>query len=61
MFELDHSYLESVVEAIRRDFGFEPVVDHFAIFGQCETHEAAARPKRRLERRELSEQNIDCV
>ncbi len=33
--ELDHRYLAGVAEAIRRDFDFEPVFDHFAIFGLC--------------------------
>ncbi len=33
--ELDHGYLDGVAEAIRRDFGFEPILDHFAIFGLC--------------------------
>ena len=32
---LDHSYLAAAAEAIRRDFGFDPIFDHFAIFGLC--------------------------
>jgi Fur family ferric uptake transcriptional regulator len=32
---LDHSYLAGVAEAIRRDLGFDPIFDHFAIFGLC--------------------------
>jgi len=32
---LDHSYLAGAAEAIRRDFGFDPIFDHFAIFGLC--------------------------
>jgi len=32
---LDHSYLAEAAEAIRRDFGFDPIFDHFAIFGLC--------------------------
>jgi Fur family transcriptional regulator, ferric uptake regulator len=32
---LDHSYLDAAADAIRRDFGFEPIFDHFAIFGLC--------------------------
>jgi len=32
---LDHSYLAPAAEAIRRDFGFDPIFDHFAIFGLC--------------------------
>ena len=34
--ELDHTYLATSSEAIRRDFDFEPIFDHFAIFGWCE-------------------------
>lgn len=53
--DLEHSYLEPVDEAIRRDFGFVPIFDHFAIFGWCgETHEAAPRVKSGPERREPS-------
>jgi len=33
--DLDHEYLAPTAEAIRRDFGFEPAFDHFAIFGLC--------------------------
>jgi Fur family ferric uptake transcriptional regulator len=33
--DLDHQYLAPVVEDIRRDFGFEPIFDHLAIFGWC--------------------------
>jgi Fur family ferric uptake transcriptional regulator len=33
--DLEHSYLAASSEAIRRDFDFEPIFDHFAIFGQC--------------------------
>lgn len=33
--DLDHRYLAPTAEAIRKDLGFEPVVDHFAIFGLC--------------------------
>jgi Fur family ferric uptake transcriptional regulator len=32
---LDHFYLAAAAEAIRRDFGFDPIFDHFAIFGLC--------------------------
>jgi Fe2+ or Zn2+ uptake regulation protein len=35
--DLDHEYLQPVAESIRRDLGFEPVLDHFAIFGLCST------------------------
>jgi hypothetical protein len=30
--DLDHSYLASAAEAIRRDFGFNPILSHVAIF-----------------------------
>jgi Fur family ferric uptake transcriptional regulator len=33
--DLDHAYLAPVAKALHRDFGFEPVFDHFAIFGLC--------------------------
>ena len=33
--DLDHTYLATSAEAIRRDLGFEPIFDHFAIFGWC--------------------------
>jgi Fur family ferric uptake transcriptional regulator len=33
--DLDHSYLAVLDEPIRRDFGFEPILCHFAIFGLC--------------------------
>ena len=33
--DLDHTYLATCAEAIRREFGFEPIFDHFAIFGRC--------------------------
>jgi Fur family ferric uptake transcriptional regulator len=33
--DLDHTYLETSAEAIRQEFGFEPIFDHFAIFGWC--------------------------
>jgi Fur family ferric uptake transcriptional regulator len=35
VFDLDHAYLAASAEAIRGDFGFEPIFDHFAIFGWC--------------------------
>lgn len=34
--DLDHAYLAASAEAIRSDFGFEPIFDHFAIFGWCQ-------------------------
>jgi Fur family transcriptional regulator, ferric uptake regulator len=33
--DLDHSYLSALDGLIRRDFGFEPILSHFAIFGLC--------------------------
>ena len=33
--DLDHSYLASAAQSIRQEFGFEPIFDHFAIFGWC--------------------------
>ncbi|MGD1995009.1 MAG: transcriptional repressor [Anaerolineae bacterium] len=33
--DLDHSYLAATGERIRQDLSFEPIFDHFAIFGQC--------------------------
>ena len=33
--DLDHSYLAPAAEAIRRDFGFDPIPSHFAFFGTC--------------------------
>lgn len=33
--ELSHAYLAPVAEAIRRDFDFEPIFDHWAVFGLC--------------------------
>jgi Fur family ferric uptake transcriptional regulator len=43
--DLDHSYLSAAAKSIRRDFGFEPIFDHFAIFGWC-------RECRRVEHRQ---------
>jgi len=34
--ELSHAYLTPVAEAIRRDFDFEPILDHWAVFGLCQ-------------------------
>ncbi|MCL7454797.1 MAG: transcriptional repressor [Anaerolineae bacterium] len=33
--DLDHAYLVPAEQAIRRDFCFEPTLDHLAIFGLC--------------------------
>jgi len=33
---LDEVYLVPVAQAIRQDLGFEPMLDHMAIFGLCE-------------------------
>jgi len=38
---LDHAYLSGAAEAIRRDLGFDPIFDHFAIFGLCRECQAA--------------------
>lgn len=35
--DLDHSCLAPVSEKVRQRFGFEPILDHFAIFGHCQT------------------------
>ena len=44
--DLDHAYLAPAAEAIRQDLGFEPIFDHFAIFGLCEEcREEQALPK----------------
>jgi Fur family ferric uptake transcriptional regulator len=40
--DLDHRYLSPVAKAIRQDLGFEPVLDHFAIFGLCNACQAVA-------------------
>jgi Fur family ferric uptake transcriptional regulator len=34
--DLDDQYLVPVAEAIRRELGFEPILDHLAIFGWCQ-------------------------
>ena len=33
--DLNNAYLETTGEAIARDFGFQPILDHMAIFGHC--------------------------
>ena len=33
--DIDYTYLATAAKTIRRDFGFEPIFDHFAIFGWC--------------------------
>ena len=33
--DLDHAYLAPTAEAIHHDFGFDPILSHFAIFGLC--------------------------
>ena len=50
--DLDHGYLAPAAEAIRRDFDFEPVLTHLAIFGfcsECRQHETSV-PRRPIER-----------
>jgi Fur family ferric uptake transcriptional regulator len=39
--DLDHDYLSPAEQAIRRDFGFEPALDHLAIFGLCQACRSA--------------------
>lgn len=34
--DLDHEYLAPAAAAIRRQLGFEPILDHLAIFGWCD-------------------------
>jgi Fur family ferric uptake transcriptional regulator len=49
--DLDHTYLVSAAEAIRRDFDFVPTFDHFAIFGlcrQCRLEGMDDRPEKRV-------------
>ena len=43
VFDLDHDYLSAAAKSIRRDFGFEPIFDHFAIFGWCRECRTAGR------------------
>ena len=45
--DLDHSHLSAAAQSIRHEFGFEPIFDHFAIFGWC-------RECRKVERKEES-------
>ena len=33
--DLDHGYLSNAAQSIRQEFEFEPIFDHFAIFGWC--------------------------
>jgi Fe2+ or Zn2+ uptake regulation protein len=35
MIDLDHTYLATAARTISQDFGFEPIFDHFAIYGWC--------------------------
>ena len=53
--DLDHTYLAPSAEAIRRDFGFEPIFDHFAIFGWCNECREHSEHSERGERIECSE------
>jgi Fur family ferric uptake transcriptional regulator len=34
--DLSHVYLTETAESIARDFGFQPILDHMAIFGYCQ-------------------------
>lgn len=57
--DLDQSYLEPVGVAIRRDLGFVPILDHWAIFGRCApAHEAEPCSTSESERREPSEGRV---
>jgi Fur family ferric uptake transcriptional regulator len=40
--DLDHRYLDPLAAAIRQDVGFEPILDHLAIFGLCRACQEAA-------------------
>lgn len=42
--DLDHAYLVDTAKAVRRDFGFEPVLDHVALFGRCEACRSLSDP-----------------
>jgi len=35
--DIEHHYLAVATEEIRRDFEFDPICDHFAIFGLCQS------------------------
>jgi Fur family ferric uptake transcriptional regulator len=39
--DIDHTYVAPVAESIRLDFGFDAVLNHFAIFGLCRDCRAA--------------------
>jgi Fur family ferric uptake transcriptional regulator len=48
--DLDHGYFTAAAESIRADLGFEPILDHFAIFGLCSDcrdleHESPGEPQ----------------
>ena len=41
--DVSHHYLDATAEVIRREFEFEPILDHLAIFGLCQDcHSVAA-------------------
>lgn len=42
--ELDHRYFDSLAEAIRAAYDFEPDLHHFAIFGTCRWCRDAEKP-----------------
>ena len=42
--DLDHGYFAAAAESIRADLGFEPILDHFAIFGLCGECRTAEQP-----------------
>jgi len=42
--DLDHAYLAAVADAIQSDFDFDPILDHFVVFGLC--HECRGKAER---------------
>jgi hypothetical protein len=58
--DLDHTYLATCAKAIREDFGFEPIFDHFAIFGWCKECYGGSGQEMRSEDQE-SESNSQVV
>jgi len=42
--EVPYDLMTPVIEALRKDYGFEPRVDHQAIFGTCQECQAVSSP-----------------
>ncbi len=42
--EIGHGYLSGLEQGVRKDFGFEPDLHHFAIFGLCRECQLAGGP-----------------